>query len=222
MADHVINNTGPAASTSALPAHSISRRDFARQAMIAGILSVLPLLAVPRAAGAWMDGTLPEREDLADAFKMLIRTYSDTKPYPHKFNDALVKAQISDIDFIVGKGLQKEFAQHYVDTLGVLINKFVKTGVEQFGKDVFLWGVFERTSCSYQLYERINIADGQRSFPCPYKPILDQIQKGMGTCKITWDDMHEKWCKLMWNGFAGVAGVKVDVLPGENCTVKVV
>jgi len=26
----------------------------------------------------------------------------------------------------------------------------------------------------------------------------------------------------MWNGFAEIAGVKVDVLPGETCTVKVV
>ena len=122
----------------------------------------------------------------------------------------------------MGKGLHKEFAQHYVDTLGVLVNKYIKTGVEKFGKDIFLWGVFERTSCSYQLYEHIDIADGQRSFPCPFKPILDQIQKGMGTYSITWDDVHTKWCSLVWNGFAEVAGVQIKILPGETCTVKVV
>jgi hypothetical protein len=223
MADHVAQKTSPTVATQAAPAHPVSRRNFAKKAFTtAGILTALPLLVVPKAAEAWMDGTFKERDDLADAFKVLVKTYSDTKPYPHKFNDALVKAQLSDIDFIVGKGLHKEFAQHYVDTLGVLINKYIKTGVEKFGKDIFLWGIFERTSCSYQLYEHIDIADGQRSFPCPFKPILDQIQKGMGTYRITWDDVHTKWCSLVWNGFAEVAGVQVKILPGETCTVKVI
>jgi hypothetical protein len=223
MSDHVIQKASLRAKTEAAPAHQVSRRNFAKKAVTtAGILTALPLLAVPKAAEAWMNGTLNEREDLANAFKVLVKTYSDTKPYPHKFNDALVKAQLSDLDFIVGKGLHKEFAQHYVDTLGVLVNKYIKTGVEKFGKDIFLWGVFERTSCSYQLYEHIDIADGQRSFPCPFKPILDQIQKGMGTYSITWDDVHTKWCSLVWNGFAEVAGVQIKVLPGETCKVKVV
>ena len=223
MADHVIEKTSLTASTETASTHQQSRRNFAKKAFTtAGILTALPLLAVPKAAEAWMNGTFHEREDLADAFKVLVKTYSDTRPYPHKFNDALVKAQLSDLDFIVGKGLQKEFAQHYVDTLGVLINKYIKTGVEKFGKDIFLWGVFERTSCSYQLYEYIDISDGQRSFPCPFKPILDQIQKGMGTYRITWDDVHTKWCSLVWNGFAEVAGVQIKVLPGETCKVQVV
>jgi hypothetical protein len=223
MADHVAQKTSPTTSTQAAPAPRVSRRNFAKKAVTtAGLLTALPLLVVPKAAEAWMDGTFKERDDLADAFKVLVKTYSDTKPYPHKFNDALVKAQLSDIDFIVGKGLHKEFAQHYVDTLGVLINKYIKTGVEKFGKDIFLWGIFERTSCSYQLYEHIDIADGQRSFPCPFKPILDIIQKGMGTYRITWEDVHTKWCSLVWNGFAEVAGVQIKTLPGETCTVKVV
>lgn len=223
MAEHIMEKTACTETTPAASEHQAGRREFARKIITAaGILSALPLLAVPRAAEAWMDGNFHEREDLADAFKVLVKTYSDTVPYPHKFNDALVKAQLSDIDFIVGKGLHKEFAQHYVDTLGVLINKYIKSGVESFGKDIFLWGIFERTSCSYQLYEYITIADGKRSFPCPFKPILDQVQKGMGTYRITWDDVHTKWCGLMWNGFAEVAGVQIKIEPGETCTVRVI
>jgi len=223
MTEHVTDKRLPTESTQrTISAQNITRRDFARQAITVGVLSALPLFAVPRAALAWMDGTFCEREDLADAFKMLVRTYSDTRSYPHKFNDALVKAQLSDIDFIVKKGLHKEFAQHYVETLGVLINKYITKGVEKFGKDIFLWGIFERTSCSYQLYEHIDIADGQRLFPCPYKPILDQVQKGLGTYSITWDDIHNKWCKPVWNGFAEVAGVKIKVITGETCKVQVI
>ena len=113
MSDHVIEKTSIKAETEVPPAHQVSRRNFAKKAFTtAGILTALPLLAVPKAAEAWMNGTFHEREDLADAFKVLVKTYSDTKPYPHKFNDALVKAQLSDLDFIVGKGLEKEFARY--------------------------------------------------------------------------------------------------------------
>ena len=222
MTEHVTETSSTAETAQVSPDTTLDRRDFAKKALAAGFLTALPLLALPGEALAWMNGTLPEREDLGDAMKVLVKTYSDTRPYPHKFNDALVKAQLRDIDFIVGKGLHKEFAQHYVNTLGTLINKYIKTGVEKFGKDIFLWGIFERTSCSYQLYEHIDISDGQRSFPCPFKPIMDQIQKSMGSYTITWDDVHNKWCKLVWNGFAEVAGVKIKVIPGETCKVQVV
>ena len=83
MAEHVIQKTTLTASTQEAPAHQVSRRNFAKKAVTtAGILTALPLLAVPKAAEAWMNGTFNEREDLADAFKVLVKTYSDTKPYP--------------------------------------------------------------------------------------------------------------------------------------------
>ena len=220
-----INHGIPIPSTLEKPHQKMNRRDFSKKALAAGILSSLGLLAVPGAASAWLVGNFNNRDDLGDAFKMLVRTYSDTKPYPHKFNDALVKLHLRNIDFIVRKGLQKEFAEDYVQRLGVLVNKYLKMGVEQAGKDVFLWAMFERTSCSYQLYEHIYIKKDERSAPCPFKPMLDQIQKGLGTYKIQWEDVCSNWCILVWNGFikgAGLTNLKIKVEPGEICKVKVI
>jgi hypothetical protein len=199
-----------------------SRRNFAKKLVGVGFLSSLALASVPESALAWLDGGFSQREDLADAIKELVKTYTDTKPYPHKFNDALVKMHLRNLDFCVRKGIWKERAEHYVWTLGVVVDRHIKKGVEMFGKDAFLWGNFERTSCSYQLYEHIDIKEGERSFPCPFKPILDQIQKGMGTYQITWDDVHNKWCIPVWAGFAKNVGVEVRVEPGETCRVKVI
>lgn len=204
------------------PSRQINRRDFSKKALAAGILSSLTLFNAPEAALAWIDGKFHERDDLGDALKVLVKTYSDTKPYPHKFNDALVKLLLRDLDFVVRKGLDKEFANHYVETLGALINKYLKAGVEMAGKDICLWGMFERTSCSYQLYEHIDIKENERSFPCPFKSMLERIQNSMGTYKITWDDVHYKWCIPVWTGFATGAGVKIKVEPGEICRVKVI
>ncbi len=200
----------------------IYRRDFAKTAVAAGVLSSLSLFTAPEAALAWMDGKFHERDDLGDAFKALVKTYSDVDPYPHKFSDALVKMHLRDLDFAIKKGLDKEFADHFVLTLGVLINRYIKKGVEQFGKDIFLWGIFERTTCSYQLYDTIDIKKDVRSVPCPYKPMLDNINGKMVNYDIKWNDVCNKWCIPVWKGFADVAGVGIDVKTGMTCTVRVV
>jgi hypothetical protein len=199
-----------------------SRRDFTRTALAAGVLSTLSLATAPRAALAWLDGTFHERDDLGDAFKALVNTYSDVTPYPRKFNDALVRLHLRDLDFAVSRGVDKEFAAHFVLTLSGLIHQYIKPGIPRFGKDIFLWGIFERTTCSYQLYETIDIKNCQRSVPCPYKPMLDNLKKELITYDITWNDVCSKWCIPVWQGFAGVAGVDIKVTTGLTCTVQVI
>ena len=101
----------------------VNRRNFAKKAFSVGLSSALGLLVVPGMARAWLDGNFKNRDDLGDAFKVLERTYSDTKPYPHKFNDALVKLLLRDLDFVVRKGVHQQFAEDYVQRLGVLVNR---------------------------------------------------------------------------------------------------
>ena len=198
-----------------------SRRDFAKKAMGISFLSTLTMMNLPQPALAWLDGDFSKRDDLEDAFKVLKKTYSSSGHYPHKFNDALVKVHLRNLDFAVRKGLEKEHAQHYVDILGTLIEKYIVRAIPKCGNDVFLWGVFERTSCSYQLYEYIDIKEGERSFPCPYNYVLGKIQKSMGTYVITLEDVCQKWCSLVWHGFAEKAGgIPIKIEPGEICKVK--
>ena len=199
----------------------VTRRNFAKKTISLGFLSSLTLMHIPQTALAWLDGGFFERDDLEDGLKVLIKTYNSTEPYPHKFYDALVKVHLRNLDFAVRKGLEKEHAEHYVYVLGPVIERHIKKAIPKFGKDIFLWGIFERTSCSYQLYERIDIKEGERSFPCPFKEILEQIQTNMGTYVITWNDVCQKWCSPVWHGFAKKAGdIKIKVEPGKICKVK--
>jgi len=208
------------------PRDKMNRRDFSRNMLAGGVLSALSLITIPERAEAWLDGNFSNREDLGDALKMVEKTYGDTEPYPHKFNDALVKLLLRDLDFAVKKGVEKEFCEDYVARLGVLVNKHLKKGVDQFGNDIFLWAMFERTSCGYQLYEYIDIKKGKRSVPCPFKPMLDLLAKEMGTYKIVWKDVCSKWCSPTWHGFikgAGLTGkINIKVEPGDICTIRVV
>ena len=62
MSDQVIHKISLTANTEAAPDHRVSRRNFAKKAFTtAGILTALPLLAVPKAAEAWMNGTFHEQ-----------------------------------------------------------------------------------------------------------------------------------------------------------------
>lgn len=200
----------------------VTRRDFAKKAAGAGAVSLFALMSLPSLAYSWMDGKVPEREDLGDGLKALFKTYSITEPYPLKFNDGLVKIHLQSLDFAVRQGVEKEHAAHFVYVLGPVLERHIKPAVAKLGKNIFLWGIFERTSCSYQLYEHINIKEGERSFPCPYKNVLEYLNKDRGTYIIKWNDVCTKWCGLTWNGFAEVAGVKLKIKPGETCKVKVV
>ena len=204
---------------------TMNRRAFAKKLVGLGMCSGLVAASTAKPASAWLDGGFHERgEELKDALKVLVKTYGDTRPYSHKFNDALVKAFLRNLDFAVRHGLHKEWADHEAEVLGLVFERHINPAIKKTGrKDFFLWGIFERTSCGYQLYEHINVKDGERTFPCPYKSILEQIQKGFGTYKITWSDVCEKWCRLRWEAFAKKAGgVKFDVEPGETCRVYIV
>jgi hypothetical protein len=200
----------------------ISRRDFAKKAAGLSAVSVFALMSLPELASAWMNGTIEERDDLGDGLKSIIKTYSTTDPYPLKFNEGLVRQHLRTLDFAVRKGVDKENAEHFVSVLGPVLERHIKPAVAKLGKNIFLWGIFERTGCSYQLYEHINIKEGERTFACPYKRALEYHNKEIGTYNIKWEDMCGKWCSPIWNGFAKIAGVELKIEPGETCKVSVV
>jgi len=200
----------------------ISRRDFTKKAAGISAISLFALMSLPQAAFSWMNGKFEEREDLNDGLKAIIKTYSTTEPYPLKFNEGLVRQHLRSLDFAMRKGVAKEHAEHFVYVLGPVLERHIKPAVAKLGKGIFLWGIFERTGCSYQLYEHINIKEGERTFACPYKRPLEYHNKEIGTYNIKWKDVCANWCSLTWNGFAKVAGVEIKIEPGETCKVSVV
>jgi hypothetical protein len=147
-------------------------------------------------------------------------TYDSSAPYPHKFNDVISKGQLEYLELIVSKGLEKEYVEHYVTTLKPVLMR-VKKMVKKAGPDKALHGMFEGTTCSYQLMERIDVKQGERSFPCPFNPALERCKKWLpGRFVLEWKDVCNKWCIPVWQGFANVIGVKIAIKTGETCVVK--
>jgi hypothetical protein len=210
----------------------LERRDFAKQTLKWGgaltLLTVFNPLGAAWGAGSSMGNPLKalqknpflQRDDLQDALKSLYMTYDSTSPYPHKFNDVISKGQLEFLELIVSKGLEKKYVEHNITTMKPILMR-VRKMVEKEGPDKALYGMFEGTTCSYQLMERIDVKQGERSFPCPYKAALERCKKWLpNRFFMKWEDVCNKWCIPSWQGFASVIGVKITIQTGEKCIVK--
>ena len=203
-----------------------TRRNFGKKTLKwGGALSLITALNLPGIACAFdylkpmKKNKILERDDLGDALKSLFTTYDSTFPYPHKFNETITKAQLRGLEFYVLKGLEKEYVDHYIYTMGPILKR-IKKLVEKEGPEKGLLGMFEGTTCAYQLFERINIKPGERFFPCPYMETLEHCKKYLGTFTIEWKDICNKWCIPTWSGFAKEIGINIIIHPGLECRVK--
>ncbi len=160
-----------------------------------------------------------ESADIAPAMRMIYQTYTDVMPYPHKFNDALLKANLVGLDLAVKHNLWQERAEHEAEILAPIL-EMIKGKKEEGGPDKGLYGMFEANSCNYQLFERIEVKDCKRSFPCPYKEMLE-IVSVLGTLSIELEDVCHKGCIPLWKEFAKRIDFELEFIPGDICTVKI-
>ncbi|MCP4715300.1 MAG: hypothetical protein GY868_09300 [Deltaproteobacteria bacterium] len=159
-----------------------------------------------------------EAASVTPAIQMLMQTYTDNIPYPHKFNDALVKATLTHLDSAIKFGFWKELVEHEVYVLTPIL-EMIGEKAQAKGPDHGLYGMFEGNSCCYQLFEEIDIRDGERRLKCPFKEMIEIISV-LGTTQVTWEDVHEKWCIPLWTSFAKKIGIEIEIIPGETCCVR--
>ena len=205
--------------------NQLTRRDFGKNAFM---LSCLTALGLPRAAHAATAGDFLDkvkndpfiqRDDIQYAIKSYYQTYNCTTPYPHKFNEVVTKWHLRSLQFCIDHKIEKDHVDHYVATMAPILKR-VKSRVGTKGPDAALNGMFEGTTCAYQLFEQIDVKPGERIFPCPYKYLLEQCKKYLGTFTLNWEDVCGKWCTPVWNGFAKEIGVAITIKTGETCSVK--
>ncbi|MCX8042611.1 MAG: hypothetical protein N3B18_00630 [Desulfobacterota bacterium] len=199
-----------------------TRRMFSKQTLLFSIAAACCMPTAARAAGMldkFTSDPFLNRDDLADAVKSLYMTYDSTSPYPHKFNEVLTKTQLRSLQFFINNNLEKEYVAHYIETMKPLITKIQKR-LQEKGAEEWLHSMFEGTSTGYQLFERIDIQQGKRIFPCPYKAMLENCKKHLLTFSIEWRDVCTRWCIPAWTGVAEAVNIRISVQPGETCSVS--
>jgi hypothetical protein len=147
---------------------------------------------------------------LGDAVSMALRTLDDNTTYPHDMNDALVKMHLSSVQFAKDNGRIADYVAHDVKTMQPMLQR-LKGMIEKTGeKEIALAGIFDRTTCLYQLCLDLKSEPGKRSFTFPYTKVLELSRKS-GEFNLTDRDVHELWMKPRLKGYAEVLGVRLDI-----------
>jgi hypothetical protein len=147
---------------------------------------------------------------LGDAVSMAIHTLNDTAPYQHDMNDALVKMHLTSVQFAKNAGIVADYVEHDVKTMQPMLQR-LKGMIEKTGeKEIALAGIFDRTTCLYQLCLDLKSEPGRRSFAFPYTKVLE-ISRQQGLFDLSDEEMHQLWLKPRILGYAATLGVKLDV-----------
>jgi hypothetical protein len=163
-------------------------------------------------------------EMLGKAVALAIRTLKDSFPYQHEMNDALVKMHLNSVQFAKNHGLAAAYVEHDVKTMQPMLQR-MKGIIEKSGdKEVALVGMFDRTTCLYQLCMDLTASPGKREFTFPFSTVLN-ISRKIGQFDLTDQEVHETWLKPRLLGYAEVLGVQInvsDIGPDNKVTVSLV
>jgi len=147
---------------------------------------------------------------LGDAVAMAIRTLNDTTPFPHEMNDALVRMHLTSVQFAKNHGGLEDYVEHDIKTMQPMLQR-LKGMIERTGeKEIALAGIFDRTTCLYQLCLDLKVEPGKRSFTFPFSKVLEQ-SRGLGPFDLTDRELHERWLRPRILGYARELGVPLEV-----------
>lgn len=164
----------------------------------------------PNPTVALKSGIEGREKEFGEAMGVLLKTFADTMPYVHEFNDALVKSHLSQIQFCKNHGLLKEMVEDDDQRMTPMLSR-VRKAIEQTGnKELAMIAMFERTSCFYQMVATYHSEPGKRVWKSPFKLVLEMGTR-IGQFDITEQDVHDMWLKPRLKGFAKQLGVEIKI-----------
>ena len=164
----------------------------------------------PNPTVAMKSGIEGREKDFGEAVGVLLKTFMDTMPYQHEFNDALVKAHLSHIQFAKDHNLLKDMIDKDQKNMTPMLSR-VRNSIEQTGnKELAMIAMFERTSCFYQMIATYHSETGKRVWKSPFGLVLEMGTR-IGQFNITEQDVHDVWLKPRLYGYAEQLGVKIKI-----------
>ncbi len=154
-------------------------------------------------------------EQLGYATSMVIKTLNHNQGYQHEMNDALVKMTLDHIMFAKRNGMLKQLIEQDILSQKQQLER-VRKLIERTGnKDLAIVGVFEQTSCFFQLVDRTQRAPGRITYKSPYGNVLAQTVR-MGIHDLTEKEIHEVWTLPRMREYSRILGVEMKVSPWQD------
>jgi len=147
---------------------------------------------------------------LGQAVSMVIKTLSQTQPYQHQVNGALVLAHLGAIQFAKNHGLLDAYIEHDRKMMEPVNFRIKKLIAENGNKELALEAVFDITECHYQLVLDTQVVPGKRTWVSPFKTSLEACVR-IGMMDMTEDDVHSLWTRPRLEAYARDMGVEFRV-----------
>jgi hypothetical protein len=121
-----------------------------------------------------------------------IQVISVTEPYQHELNDAVVKAQLTALQFAKNNNMMAAYVEHETSTQTPMLSRVGKLVAMGGSPELALISITERTACFYQMvldYKRDGMTIRWKS---PYGPVL-AAGTPLGQFNMTEQEVHDSF-----------------------------
>jgi hypothetical protein len=152
---------------------------------------------------------------LGVAVARAIQTLSVEDPYQHEMNDAVVKAQLTALQFAKDNNVLATMVEHEVTTQTPMLKRVGKLIGMGGNPELGIIAITERTACFYQLvldYKRDGMTIRWKS---PYGVVLAAGSR-LGQFNMTEKEVHETYTVPAMTKRAAVMGMDVTFAPWQD------
>jgi hypothetical protein len=141
-----------------------------------------------------------------------IKTISNDTPYQHEMNDALVKAQLTALQFAKDNNMLPQMVEHDVKTQAPMISRVAKMIQMGGSPELAIIALTERTACFYQLVQNYKREGMTIRWQTPYANVLASTRK-LGQHNLTVEEIHQVYTVPLLSKQAQVMGMEAEISP---------
>lgn len=167
------------------------------------------------ANGEALDFTPAQQEVMGLAVARAIQVTEVTDPYQHELNDAVVKAQLTALQFAKNNRMMAQYVDHETKTQTPMLLRVGKLINMGGSPELGIIAITERTACFYQLvldYKRDGMTIRWKS---PYRTVL-KAGTAIGQFDMTEQEVHEQFTVPTMKKRAAVMGMDVTFSPWQE------
>jgi len=164
--------------------------------------------------GETLNFTPAQQGMLGLAVAKAIKTISNDTPYQHEMNDALVKAQLTTIQFAKDNGLLDKLISHEAKTQAFMISRVGKMIRAGGSPELGTIALTERTACFYQLVQEYQRTGTTMRWKSPYGNVL-AVSRPLGQHDLTEQEVYETYTVPLMQKQAEIMGMTVKLSPWQ-------
>jgi len=164
--------------------------------------------------GETLNFTPAQQSMLGLAVAKAIKTISNDTPYQHEMNDALVKAQLTNIQFAKDNGILDKLISHEAKTQAFMISRVGKMIRAGGSPELGTIALTERTACFYQLVQEYQRTGTTMRWKSPYGNVL-AVSRPLGQHDLTEQEVYETYTVPLMKKQAEIMGMTVKLSPWQ-------